>query len=124
MTEDAVNGSDEGSIYRRMLLRTSLYGLAAVVGALASALIATHWLDLLSAWSASLIAGAFGGLGAALRENIGDALMMVVVSTALLAVFIFLTPVWPSLKGAVLSIAVGFCTGKLLGGIWKEVWNT
>lgn len=100
-----------------------MYALGVAVGAVVSALSAAYWLDLLSSWSASVLGGTCGFLGVFLRENIGDSLIFLLVSAALLTVFIWQVSGLLLLKGIVLSVTAGFCTGKLVGGVWKEVWD-
>lgn len=104
-----------------MLLRVSVYALGVALGALVSLLIAAHWLDLISGWSASLLGGAFGFLGVFLSENIGDALIFSVVGAVLLTVFISQVSGLLVLKGVAISIVVGLCAGKLVGGVWNEM---
>lgn len=121
--KEEVMWSSSADMSRERLLRISVYALAVAMGALMSVLVAAHWLAMLSGWSAGLLGGAFGLLGAGMRENIGEALIVSLVSAVLLAVFILqVSGLW-LLKGVILSIAVGLCAGKLLGSVWKEVWD-
>jgi hypothetical protein len=104
-----------------VLLRISMYVLGVAMGALASGLVGAYWLNMTPAWLTGLLGGAFGFIGVFLGENIGDALVFSFVSTILLGIFLWQVSGLLMLKGIVSSIIVGLCTGKLVGGLWKEV---
>lgn len=104
-----------------MLRRILMYVLGIAIGALASGLVGTYWLDMAPAWLTGLLGGAFGLIGVFLAENIGDALIFAFVSTILLGVFLWQVSGFLMLKGIALSVVGGLCTGKLVGGLWKEL---
>lgn len=97
------------------------YLLGIAIAAATSILISAYWLDTAPVWLAGVLGGGFGSLGVALAENIGDALMFSLVCAIVMAVVLLQVPGMPLWKGVVLSAAVGFCSGKLVGGVWKEM---
>jgi hypothetical protein len=95
--------------------------VAAVLGAGVSLVLATHILELTSDWMSLLLGGTCGIVGLFMGENIGDAIIFTVVAALMVLLVLTVIPAVPSLRTVIVPVAAGFCLGKLVSGVWKEI---
>jgi len=95
--------------------------VAVVLGSGSSFVFATYVLNLAPAWVA-IPGGAFCSVvGFMLGENVGDAIVFSIFFCLLVFVFLKTGPEIEIIKTGIIPIATGFCAGKLVYGIWKEI---
>jgi len=94
---------------------------AVILGSGASLALTTYLLEMSSAWVALAVGATFGIFGFSLGENIGDAIIFSLIVGLLVFFFIKVGPDLEIIRAVIVPIATGFCVGKLVYGIWKEV---
>ncbi len=98
-----------------------VFFITIILGSGASFALATYLLKLSLAWVALLSGAVCGILGLFLGENIGDAIIFSLILGLLVFLFIKVGPEIEIIRTVIVPIATGFCTGKLVYGIWKEI---
>ena len=95
--------------------------VAAALAAAVSFVLATYLLELSPARIALLVGAVCGILGFGLGENVGDAIVFSLILGLLVFMFIQLVPEMIMARILIVPLATGFCVGKLVYGIWREV---
>ena len=101
----------------------TLYLFGAFLGAVVSYLVATIWLGLSPLWVALLFGALAALIGVFMIENIGEAIVLTIILCVLMVTVITVVPGFAMLKSGFVPFACGFSAGKLVVGIWKEVFR-
>ena len=99
----------------------SLYIVVATLGSGLSYVIASNLLELSPAWVALLVGAIFGVVGLFLGENIVEAIILCFVIGSLGYFLLNLAYDIQIIRVSIVPIATGFCVGKIVCGIWKEI---
>ncbi len=111
--EDSENRAQEPGLF--------VFFVAMIIGSVISFVLATYMLNLSPAWIALLAGAVCSVLGFFLGENIGDAIVFSFIFGLLILFFLKVGPEIGIIRAGIVPIATGFCAGKLVYGIWKEI---
>lgn len=100
----------------------TLYLFGAILGAVVAYLVATTWLGLSPLWVALLFGALAALIGVFMLENIGEAIVVTIILCVLMVMVITVVPGFAMLKSGFVPLACGLSVGKLVVGIWKEVF--
>lgn len=111
----------EDSKYRAQKTGLFVFFVAMILGSVISFVFATYMLNLSPAWIALLAGAVCSVLGFGLGENIGDAIVFSFIFGLMVFLFLKVGPEIGIIRTGIVPIATGFCVGKLVHGIWKEI---
>jgi hypothetical protein len=111
----------EDSEYRVQEPGFFVYFVAVTLGSGASIVLSTYLLGLSSFWVALLVGAIFGIIGLFLGENIVEAIILCFGFGFLVFFFINVASEIEIVKAGIVPVATGFCTGKIVSGIWREI---
>jgi hypothetical protein len=72
-------------------------------------------------WLAALLGAVAGLAGLVLAENIGEAIVLSLITAVILVFLLWYVPGLDLVKMCVAPLGVGLATGKLIGGMRKEI---
>ena len=98
-----------------------VYIVAVVLGSGVSSVLATYLLGLSSLWVSLLLGTIFGVIGVFLGENIGEAIILCFGFGFLVFFLLKIASEIELVRASIVPIATGFCVGKIICGIWKEI---
>ena len=98
-----------------------VYIVAVVLGSGVSFVLATYLLGLSSLWVSLLLGAIFGVIGVFLGENIGEAIILCFGFGFLVFFLLKIASEIELVRASIVPIATGFCVGKIICGIWKEI---
>ena len=111
----------EDSEYRIQEPGILVFFVTVILSSVVSFALATYLLKLSPVWVALLAGAVCGVLGLFLGENIFDAIVFCFLMGLLVFIFIIVGPEIEIIRTAIVPMATGFCVGKLVYGIWKEI---
>ena len=111
----------EDSEYRVQEPGLLVFIVAVTLGSGVSFVLATYLLGLSPFWVALLVGAIFGVIGLFLGENIGEAIIFCFGFGFLVFFLLQIAPEIKIVRTSVVPIATGFCAGKIVYGIWKEI---
>ena len=120
MDETQKHMTEKESKNKKCLSKFGGYFMALIFSSGVSFALATYWLEISPGWLALLLGAVFSIIGSSLGENIGDAIIFSLIVAVLVTVFITAGPQITIIRAAVIPVATGLCTGKLVAGIFKE----
>jgi hypothetical protein len=98
-----------------------VYAAGFLLAAAVSAAVAGWWLGLMPAVFAALVGGLAGLAGVFMLDNIVEAVVLTVLVAVLMVAAASMNLPLPTLfKGLAVSGVLGFCSGKLVCGVWRE----
>ena len=98
-----------------------LYSVAIILGSGASTALATYLFGLSSMWVALLLGAIFGAIGLFLGENIVEAIILCFGFGFLVFFLLNVASEIKIIRVSIVPIATGFCVGKIVAGIWREL---
>ena len=98
-----------------------VYIVAVVLGSGVSFVLATYLPGLSSLWVSLLLGAIFGVIGVFLGENIGEAIILCFGFGFLVFFLLKIASEIELVRASIVPIATGFCVGKIICGIWKEI---
>ena len=98
-----------------------VYIVAVVLGSGVSFVLATYLLGLSSLWVSLLLGAIFGIIGLFLGENIVEAIILCFGFGFLVFFLLKIASEIELVRASIVPIATGFCVGKIICGIWKEI---
>ena len=98
-----------------------IYLLSVALGCGIAWLVGYQLLELTPLWVMVMAAPLGAMVGCFLGENIVEAIILTGVIATLSAVLLNVGPQAPTVKAALVALACGFCSGKVVHGIWKEI---
>ena len=111
----------EDSEYRVQEPGLLVFIVAVILGSGVSCVLATYLLGLSPLWVALLVGAIFGIIGLFLGENIGEAIISCLGFGFLVFFLLQIAPEIEIVRVSIVPIATGFCAGKIVHGIWKEI---
>jgi hypothetical protein len=111
----------EESEYRVQEPGVFVYSVAIILGSGASTALATYLFGLSSLWVALLLGAIFGAIGLYLGENIVEAIILCFAFGFLVFFLLNIASEIKIIKASIVPIATGFCVGKIVAGIWREL---
>lgn len=98
-----------------------VYFVAVILGSGVSFALATYLLGLSPLWIALLVGAIFGTIGLFMGENIGEAIILCFGFYFLVFFVLKVAPEIEIVRAGIVPVATGFCVGKIVCGIWKEI---
>ena len=98
-----------------------VYIVAVVLGSGVSFVLATYLLGLSSLWVSLLLGAIFGLIGLFLGENIVEAIILCFAFGFLVFFILQVAPEIEIIRVSIVPIATGFCVGRIVAGIWREL---
>jgi hypothetical protein len=95
--------------------------IAVILGSGVSFVLATYLLGLSSLWVSLLLGAIFGLIGLFLGENIAEAIIFCFGFGFLVFFLLKIASEIELVRASIVPIATGFCLGKIICGIWKEI---
>ena len=111
----------EDSEYRVQEPGLFVFLVAVILGSGVSFALATYLLGLSPLWVALLVGAIFGVIGVFLGENIVEAIILCFVFGSLVFFLLNVASEIEIIRASIVPIATGFCVGKIVCGIWKEI---
>lgn len=113
--------SSSGHDYQPRKAGPPLYLLAVVLGCAAAWGLGGWLLGLAPLWLLLLAATLAAMLGCAMDEYIGEAIMLSTLIAVLTTLLYHYGPQAAFFRAGLVGAACGFCLGKLVIGVWKEL---
>lgn len=111
----------EDSKYRVQEPGLFVYFIAVILGSGVSTVLATYLLGLSTIWVALLLGAIFGGIGLFLGENIVEAIILCFVFGVLVFLLLRVVSQIEIIRSSIVPIATGFCVGRIVAGIRREL---
>ena len=111
----------EDSEYRVQEPGLLVFIVAVILGSGVSFVLATYLLGLSPLWVALLVGAIFSIIGLFMGENIGEALIICFGFAFLVFFLLEIAPDIEIVRAGIVPVAAGFCVGKIVYGIWKEI---
>jgi len=111
----------EDSEYRVQEPGLFVYFVAIILGSGASIVLATYLLGLSPLWVALLLGAILGGIGLFSGENIVEAIILCFGFGFLVFFLLKVASEIQIIRASIVPIATGFCVGRIVAGIWREL---
>lgn len=111
----------EDSEYRVQEPGLLVFIIAVIIGSGVSFVLATYLLGLSPLWVALLVGATFAIIGLFMGENIVEAVILCFGFGFLVFFLLEIASEIEIVRVSVVPMAAGFCAGKIVYGIWKEI---
>lgn len=98
-----------------------VFVVAVILGSGVSFVLATYLLGLSPLWVALLLGAIFAIFGLFMGENIGEAVLLCFGIGLLVFFLLQIASEIKIVRASAVPVAAGFCAGKIVYGIWKEI---
>jgi hypothetical protein len=111
----------EDSEYRVQEPSLFVYFVVIILGSGLSIVLATYFLGLSPLWLALLLGAILGAIGLFLGENIVEAIILCFPFAFLVFFLLKVASEIEIIRVSIVPIATGFCVGRIVAGIWREL---